>query len=50
MPLSPDLRLLADLCSLPTAPFAEGAVIAFVTAFARRHRPIPPASRQRNHR
>jgi len=29
------VRILSDLCSVPTAPFAEGAVIRFVEAFAR---------------
>lgn len=31
----PALRLLAELCSVPTAPFAEGQVVAFVERFAR---------------
>lgn len=39
MPTSrdPSLQLLADLCSLPTAPFVEHAVVAFVTALAKKH-------------
>lgn len=30
--------ILKDLCSLPTAPFVEHAVIAYATAFAKAHR------------
>lgn len=36
MPTSPELRLLAELCSCPTAPFAESAVLEFVSRWARR--------------
>lgn len=38
MPTDPDLRLLAELCSQPTAPFAEHAVINFVRQWASRQR------------
>lgn len=37
-PKHPALRLLAELCSVPTAPFAEGHVIAFVERFAKARR------------
>ena len=33
-----DLALLRDLCSVPTAPFAEGRVVAFVERFVKAHR------------
>jgi putative aminopeptidase FrvX len=31
------IRLLSEVCSLPTAPFVEGAVIAYVREFVRSH-------------